>query len=119
MAQGDRADWRWDRSRKRRGSLSPAWPQPAAGAAAQPAHDWGRSLSFLRVRSRRGIALCGLVEQELADQVLEHHGRLGSGNGIPCRQVLVVGAGLDAEVLLAQEAAGENLHRAVLGKREA
>jgi hypothetical protein len=41
---------------------------------------------------------------------------LGRGDGVAGLQVLLLGARFDADVLLAEQATGQNLERAVLGK---
>jgi hypothetical protein len=60
----------------------------------------------------------GLAGQELADQVFQHHGRLRLRHGVAGGQVLVVAAGLQADVLVTQQAGGQDLGRGVLGELE-
>src|SRR5512140_2986438 len=110
----DRAGWRWGRWRNRQ--VPPErWRRPVTRC--RIARPWqGKSSigSLFRVACGRAAGLRGLAEEELADQVFQDHSRLRGGNVIALHQILVVGPGLDADVLLSQQAAGEDLHRAVL-----
>src|SRR5450830_520322 len=72
-------------------------------------------LLFSSVGWRRGT-VCSLAVQELADQVLQDHRRLRCSDLVAWRQVLLVGAGFDTDVLLTQQASRQDLQRAVLGE---
>src|SRR6185369_3087458 len=81
-------------------------------------------LSFFRwlpwragVRLPWGAGIGRLAIKELADQVFQHHGRLRGRNGIAWREVLVVGARFDPDVLLPKQSAGKDFQRTVLRER--
>src|SRR6218665_3817499 len=67
---------------------------------------WGPS--FFGSGCRR---LCRLVVQELANQILQHNGRLRPGHGIAGLQGLLFQTRIDVEVLLTQQPAGQDLER--------
>src|SRR6185436_20583710 len=90
----DRAD-RAPRPRTRSRRAPPA----AEGAAAE-----ARVASLLLV-----LAFRSLVEQKLADQVLQHHRRLREADAVALLQHHAVTAGLEAHVLLAENARGQDL----------
>src|SRR5204862_6313034 len=50
-----------------------------------------------------------LAEQELADEVLEHHRRLGQAQAVAVLQHHAVASGLEPDVLLAAESRGVDL----------
>src|SRR5687768_14334072 len=61
----------------------------------------------------RLLALGSLVEEELADEVLQHHRGLREAQPVAALQHHAVAAGLQADVLLAEDARSEDLRRGV------
>ena len=97
----------------------------------------GAGCGFFGYRCRRSVVgrLCGsvtcrrtirtggrragfqrLAVHELADQVLKHNGGLGVGDLVTGFPVGVAVASLDADVLVAEQPAGHDLERAVIGE---
>ena len=70
-------------------------------------------MSFLGTSIGRSTFF-GLAIQELADQVFQHYRGLGGGHHVALGQVVLVGTRLDADVLVAQQAAGQDLERTVI-----
>ena len=92
-------------------------PAAAAGQRQDAARRASRS-SFLasagrRAPARRRAGVGGLAEEELADQALEHHRRLGLLDAVAGGPHLVGGARLDADVLVAEQAGGEDSQRRI------
>src|SRR5689334_19550095 len=93
-----------------RGSASPVVAQPArpaAAAAARTARSFRSMPALLAGVLCRLLAFSRLVEQELADQVLEHHRRLREPQPVAALQHHAVAARLQPDVLLAEDAGGE------------
>src|SRR5690242_9666952 len=69
-----------------------------------------------RVRQQRlfGVAFGRLAVQELTDQLFQHDGRLRELDPVVLRQICGIAARLKADVLLAQQARGENRSGGVL-----
>lgn len=51
----------------------------------------------------------GPVEQELSNQILEHHRRLSERDDVPLSEVFIGAPRFDTHILLTQQAAGQNL----------
>ena len=70
----------------------------------------------------RGAGIGSLPGQELADQVLQHDRRLRLRDGVAGIEVLLVAAGFDADVLVAQQPGGQDLRgrilRELVGQRD-
>src|SRR5512134_4055285 len=63
-----------------------------------------------------GLPLGGLVEQELANQILEHHRRLREAQPVAVLEHHAVAAGLEPDVLLAEDSRSEDLGGGVARK---
>src|SRR5665647_3653804 len=102
MARADRVDWHWghwhsQQATKIAAADLPTWHdrRPCDQADADT-----NFFSFFCLAWIRTACIGGLAVQKLADQVLQHHGRLGAGNGVPRGQRLLVGTGFQPQVLL-------------------
>jgi len=71
----------------------------------------GALLFFRRIRS-----FGRLVEEELANQLLQHHGGLSLGNGVPGGQHLFIAPHIQAHVLLPQQTGSQDGGKRVLGE---
>src|SRR5258706_15941815 len=112
-----------------------SWAAASAGASASRNVARIRNMEGLplawhdrvRLNARAGVpvdlllarVVLRLAEQELADELLQHHRRLRDGDAISRGELLVVAAGVEADVGLAQQARGEDRRGGVLGKRVA
>src|SRR5258708_11048093 len=82
-------------------------------------------LDRVRLNARAGVPVdlflarvfLRLAEQELANQLLQHHRRLRDGDAISRGELLVVAAGVEADVGLAQQARGQDRRGGILRKR--
>src|SRR6185436_16784373 len=88
-----------------RGSRSSVVAQPPASASSSGSMRKGRLSARASVTSSRPSFGC-LVEKELADQVLQHYRRLGQAHPVAVLQHHAVAPGLQADVLLAEDAGG-------------
>ena len=61
-------------------------------------------------------AACSFAIQELTDQALQYDRRLGGGDHVAGGKHRFVGTSLYTQVLLAEQAAGQDFERAVFGK---
>ena len=86
-------------------------PLPAGGSAAAAAAAAAAAIAT----AGAGAGVSGLVVKKLPDQVLQHHGRLRHGDARTIRQHGGIAARLEADVLFAQQARGQDLGRVSLG----